>query len=356
MRHRLDIRALLALWIALLLTLSLACGRPGASADGDEDGEEQSAQEETDSDKKTGDGEDEEDEEEAVPVEVVALERGPIETVLRFSTNLEAENDVQVVSRATRQLQVRQLLVEEGAEVGRGQVLLRLENAELRTALARIEGQLAKARREYDRQTSLYGQQLISEQAYNDATYELEQLELALTDAQRELGYTEVRAPISGTVTERHVSLGDQVTANQDLFRIVDFDSIVARVYVPEKDLARVSEGLEARLYAESARDVERRGNGRSGGAAGRSPKRHRQGDRRHPARRPPAAGHVRVGGTDHGGQHRGGPGAQEGSDLRYRADLRLPACRGGPGRAPARRGAAGGPGQHRAGQRSGRG
>ncbi len=261
MRHRLDTRGLLALLAALLITLSLACARAGDSAEGGEGGDEQTATEETDSDKKDGDEDgDDEDEEEAVPVEVVALGRGPIETVLRFSTNLEAENDVQVVSRASRQLQVRQLLVEEGAEVGRGQLLLRLENAELRTALKRIEGQLDKARREYDRQTSLYGQQLISEQTYNDATYELEQLELSLEDAKRELGYTEVRAPISGTVTERHVSVGDQVTANQMLFRIVDFDSIVARVYVPEKDLWRVSKGLEARLYTEANRSIERRG------------------------------------------------------------------------------------------------
>ena len=269
MRYRLDTRGLMALLTALLLTLSLACGGPDASAEGGDEGEA-SAKQDADDDtksgdkakakKKDGDEDEDEDEEEAVPVEVVALERGPIETVLRFSTNLEAENDVQVVSRASRQLQVRQLLVEEGAEVARGQVLLRLENAELRTALSRIEGQLAKARREYERQTSLYDQQLISEQAYNDATYELEQLELALEDAQRELGYTEVRAPIGGTVTERHVSVGDQVSANQQLFRIVDFDSIVARVYVPEKDLWRVAKGLEARLYTEANRSVERRG------------------------------------------------------------------------------------------------
>ena len=257
MRHRLDIRALLALATVVLLTLSLACGGPGASAESGED-DEPSAQEKTAGEKE--DGDENGDEEEAVPVEVVTLQQGPIETMLRFSTNLEAENDVQVVSRASRQLQVRQLLVEEGAEVERGDVLLRLESSELRTALARIEGQLAKARREYERQTSLYAQQLISEQAHNDATYELEQLELALEDAQRELGYTEVRAPISGTVTERHVSVGDQVSTNQKLFRIVDFDSIVARVYVPEKDLWRVRKGLEARLYAEANRGLERRG------------------------------------------------------------------------------------------------
>ena len=39
MRHRLDSRGLLALFSALLLTLSLACSGPDAAAEGGEDGE-----------------------------------------------------------------------------------------------------------------------------------------------------------------------------------------------------------------------------------------------------------------------------------------------------------------------------
>ncbi len=250
---------LLAVLAVLLAGGTFACAGSGASDDSSADGTEAEA---ADGDgKEASDGDDEDgDREEAVPVELVTLERGPIETALRFSTNLEAENEVVVVSQASRQLPVVHLMAEEGDEVGRGRVLLRLANDELRTQLARTEGQLAKARREYERQTRLYEQQLISEQAFSEATYELEQLELALADAQRELGYTEVRAPISGTVTARHVSVGDQVTPNQPLFEIVDFDSIVARVYVPEKDLWRVEPGLQARLYAEGDRRVERRG------------------------------------------------------------------------------------------------
>ena len=61
--------------------------------------------------------------------------------------NLEAENEVQVVSQAGRQLQVVQLLVEEGDEALRGQVLLRLQNDEQRTAVARVEGQLRGVQR-----------------------------------------------------------------------------------------------------------------------------------------------------------------------------------------------------------------
>ena len=261
-----------ATWLSLFLISLLfglavtgACSGAGDSSS-DSDGSEQATSDEDskkESAKKAKKGEDkddDEDNEETVPVEVVDLGRGRIETVLRFSTNLEAESEVQVVSQAPGQLPVVQLLVEEGDDVRKGQVLLRLQNDRLRTALGRTRGQLAKAQREYDRQTNLHQLQLISEQAYTDATYELEQLQLALKDAQRELGYTEVRASISGTVTERHVVVGNQVTPGQVLFDLVDFDSIVARVYVPEKELWRIRPGLDARLLVEATRGVERLG------------------------------------------------------------------------------------------------
>lgn len=252
----------LALLLALITLGGVACSRAGGDGDsgGGSDATEEASEEQGETSKKDGEDSDDEDKEEAVPIEVVELGRGRIETVLRFSTNLEAETEVVVVSQAGRQLQVVQLLVEEGDEVRKGQVLLRLQNDELRTALERTRGQLAKAEREYERQTNLHAQQLISEQAYTEATYELEQLQLALKDAQRELGYTEVRAPVSGIITERHVSVGNQVTPNQALFGIVDFDSIVARVYVPEKELWRIRPGLEARIFAEGSQGVERRG------------------------------------------------------------------------------------------------
>lgn len=183
---------------------------------------------------------------EALPVTVTTLGRGPMEAVLRFSTNLEAENAVAVLSQATRR--VEQLRAEEGDRVQKGQLLLRLQDAEQRTSLAKVQSQLDKARREYERQKKMHAAELISEQAMNDATYEIEQLDLALEEARRQLSYTEVLAPISGTVTRRLVSLGDHVTPNQHLFDLVDFDSIVALVHVPEKELPRLKVGQAARI------------------------------------------------------------------------------------------------------------
>lgn len=236
------LRLALAALVALSAGTQLACAGSETSAEEADPGSEHS--------QKSAKGDDGEKTEEpkAVPVEVVTLDRGPIEETLRYSTNLEAEDEVAVFAEASRR--VVELRVEEGHHVAKGQVLLRLQDDEQRTTLAKAQSQYDNAAREYERQKRLFGQELISEQAFNDATYELEQLALALEEAQRALSYTEVKAPISGTITERLVNVGDFVNVNQKLFHIVDFDSLVARVFVPEKELRRIEAGQRARVTA----------------------------------------------------------------------------------------------------------
>jgi len=255
-------------WIALVLALVLAtstfqgCSPGDSRADEPADAQEESAQTaDSDDDSSSQDGErrrdrrdrdadseegDKKPETEAVPVEVAELDLGTIESVLRFSTNLEAEREVEVYAEAARR--VEELRVEEGDEVAKGDLLVRLQDDEQRTTLAKAKTEHAKAKREYERQRKLFEDELISEQAMNDATYEIERLELEVEEAERALSYTEVRAPISGTVTQRLVNVGDYVTVNQQLFQMVDFDSIVARVFVPEKELPRLKKGLTARV------------------------------------------------------------------------------------------------------------
>ncbi|MCZ6508059.1 MAG: efflux RND transporter periplasmic adaptor subunit [Acidobacteria bacterium] len=240
------LRLLQGTTVVLLLPLVLVLGCSSVDSEGTEKNSSHDG-----SSQKSEDGEDDQGEgDQRVPVEVVEIGRGRIEELLRFSTNLEAEEEVQVFSQAARL--VTGLYVEEGDDIRKGQVLVRLQDDEQRTQVARVESQLGKAGREYERQQNLFEQKLISEQVFNEATYDLEQLQLTLRDARRELGYTEVRAPISGTLTQRLVSIGDQITMNQHLFDIVDFNSIVARVYVPEKVLARLAKGQTAHLFSDA--------------------------------------------------------------------------------------------------------
>lgn len=246
------------LWIVLAFVLAMALlVAPGCSQDADaqETGKDTGS---AGTEKADGEGDDAEDEPKPVPVEVAVLERGSIESILRYSANLEAETAVEVQAQAARL--VTELRVEEGDRVREGDLLARLQDDEQRSELAKVKVELDKARREFERQKRLYAENLISEQVFNDAAYEKEQLELRLADAERELSYTEVRAPISGTITRRNIKTGDPVQLGQHLFDIVDFDSLVARVYVPEKHLADLAPGIRARIVAPSLARSDYRG------------------------------------------------------------------------------------------------
>lgn len=205
------------------------------------------------SDKSTDSDKEDDTKEQAIVVEVVVLERGSIESVIRAAANLEAERQVEVLAEASRR--VVELLVEEGDRVRKGQSLLRLEEDEQRTALKRAETNYEKAKREVERQKKLHERDLTSDQAYNDASDELKRSELLLEDAQRVFSYTNVRAPISGTVTLRTVNVGNQVSVGQHLFSIIDFESIVAYVYIPEKNLKDLAVKQDVRVTARAIRD-----------------------------------------------------------------------------------------------------
>lgn len=189
---------------------------------------------------------DDDKKEQAIPVEVAVLARGPIEATLKSSWYLETEGAVKVLARTSNRL--KELLVEEGSEVTKDQVLARLEDHEQRTALAKAENQLDKTKAEFKRVENLFAQKLVSEQAFTDAKFELRQLELNVEDTRRQLEYTEVRAPIDGTVSKRLINLGELIGVNQHLFDLVTFDSIVAFVSVPAKYIPQLHVNQPARL------------------------------------------------------------------------------------------------------------
>jgi len=179
-------------------------------------------------------------------VEAVPLKRGKIEAAIRSSANLEAEIEVSVFARTANR--VKQLLVEEGDQVEKDQLLLKLEDYEQRIQAEQADARLEKIRRNFERTKALYEQQLVSEQVYADSQSELRQAELAAKQARLHLDYTEIRSPISGTVARRYVSVGDFVNTGMRLFDLVDFNSLAAPVYVPDKYLSELAVNQKARV------------------------------------------------------------------------------------------------------------
>jgi len=191
--------------------------------------------------------------EKAVLVELAEVKRGMIESILERSAPLEAEVKVEVKARTSNP--AIELLVEEGDKVAKGQVLLRLENDKQQNDHDQALSQLDKTQIEYERQESLYKDNLISEQVFRNAKFDLNQRQLSAETAKRQLEYTEVRAPIKGTITLRSVKVGDNVSTGSTIFEIIDFESTVAVIHVPEQYLPQLRPDMAARLISNTLGD-----------------------------------------------------------------------------------------------------
>jgi membrane fusion protein, multidrug efflux system len=82
--------------------------------------------------------------------------------------------------------------------------------------------------------------------------FDLEQQRAAYNISALELSYTEIRAPISGVVSQRMVKVGNQIQVNQALFQIDDFDPLEAKVSVPERDMLRVKAGQPVQMLVDA--------------------------------------------------------------------------------------------------------
>jgi HlyD family secretion protein len=65
----------------------------------------------------------------------------------------------------------------------------------------------------------------------------------ALKLSQVRLGYTELTAPLAGTVTVREAELGEVLSAGAPVVTIADLEHVWVRVYVPETELGKLRLG-----------------------------------------------------------------------------------------------------------------
>ncbi len=185
-----------------------------------------------------------------IPVEVALVNRESISSNFQGTAALEAEAVAQVVAKTGGV--ILQIMVEEGQLVQRGTVLARLENDRQRLSLAQASANLRKVQNDMKRQTELFNRKLIGSGVFEQLKFDLETQKASYDIAALELSYTEIRAPISGTLSQRLVKLGNQINVGQTLFRIDDFDPLEARVAVPERDMQAIKAGQPVQMLVDA--------------------------------------------------------------------------------------------------------
>ena len=190
--------------------------------------------------------EDDEDSETPIPVNVADVGVGSISTYITATANLVPEDEVTVLAEAEGR--VTRLLVEEGDRVEAGQLLATLLQDEMEILVNKARLAADNARLAYERANRMSADNLISQEDFDKTTMEHRIAEQELAESEWRLEKTEIRAPFDGRVTLRHCTLGQNVRPGDELFVVTDFDPLVARIYLPEKEVLALDEGREVRI------------------------------------------------------------------------------------------------------------
>lgn len=204
----------------------------------------------------------------AVPVSVAVVEARPINQWQEFSGRLEAVDRVELRSRVAGAIE--KLHFQEGALVEKGDLLVTIDPAPYEAEVARAratvtaaEARAALARTELKRGKQLVGSSAVSQSDYDQrvnaeasAVADLEAARAVLQSAQLNLGYTEIRAPISGRIGKIEVTAGNLIAAGSSspiLTQLVSLNPIYASFEADESVVSGVlsdlPEGVHARNF-----------------------------------------------------------------------------------------------------------
>lgn len=213
-------------------------------------------------------------EEAARPFDVEPVRPRSLEITAEASGVIEPTTIVEVKSKASGE--IKAVPIQVGDEVRRGQLLVHVEETELRQTLAQAEADLDVARARLStaeaalrRAQEMLRTQVITDQEYEQASLEhanaraqLVRAQAALEIARERLTEATVRAPIDGTVIEKNAEVGQVISSpTRDigggtlLLRMADLSQVQVRTLVDETDIGKIQADLPAEIRVEAFSD-----------------------------------------------------------------------------------------------------
>ena len=176
----------------------------------------------------------------------------PVEVWDEFTARIDAIRSVEVRARVSGYLE--KVNFSEGQMVKQGELLFVIDPrpyeaavAAAKARIAEIEARLVLAKNNLDRAKGMYKATVVSKEVLETRNADLLSSEASLAaakaelrDAELNLEYTHIVAPISGRVSESYIDAGNLVTANSTLLTtIVKSDVVQAYFEASEQDIMR---------------------------------------------------------------------------------------------------------------------
>ena len=178
-----------------------------------------------------------------MPVTVLEVQPQKIPTSIEIMAQTEGARETEVRARVGGILVKR--LYQEGEAVKAGQALFQIDRSSYEIALSEAQAKAEQASREMKRLKSLIESKAISQKEYDDAASNNAIAQASLRQAELNLAWTTITAPVAGTTGRAAKSEGNLVTVGSDslLTSIYQLNPMWVRFSLGESDLAKFPGG-----------------------------------------------------------------------------------------------------------------
>ena len=147
---------------------------------------------------------------------------------------------------------VIEVLVKEGQMVKKGQILMKLDDRDYRTRLARIEANYKLAKLNHERTKTLVKKKIAATTKLDEIEAQLKDLTAQRNEATVALSRTSITTPLSSFLNEISAKMGDYIGVGDPVAQILEIDTVKAIIGVPESDVAAIFDLNEADIIIEA--------------------------------------------------------------------------------------------------------
>ncbi len=177
-----------------------------------------------------------------------------VSNVLNISGTLLATESAMLSAQSAGK--VTDILFEEGEAVQKGQILVRLDDRALRAQQKMLEAQVKTAQKDLDRKQQLADIQGVSASDIDDANLKVSDIQAQKDEIDVQIDHTTIRAPFSGIIGLRSVSVGAYLASGDPVAQLVKRDPLKLEFDVPEKYATQVKVGQVVRFTLDGSQEI----------------------------------------------------------------------------------------------------
>jgi membrane fusion protein (multidrug efflux system) len=173
----------------------------------------------------------------------IVLRDTSIKEVIQITGTIQAEESVDL--RPEMSGKVVKIIFKEGSSVKQGDLLVKINDEELKAQYNRAVSRLKLAEEQEYRQRVLLKKEAISQQEYDIVNTELQSMKSESELLKAQLAKTEIRAPFNGHLGLRMISVGDFISSSSVVTKIVKDDQVKITFSIPEKYASHMKSNAE---------------------------------------------------------------------------------------------------------------